>query len=654
MKKVTRIYILLLFPLYLFSQVQKKDTVTRKATITYTQKGNYFSFKSVTPPLIPIAGAPAPNYSYFWEFGDGSYSKKPEPKKKYQQTKSYQVRLNVTNNYDNGKPPKTRPKTVAAVAPLENNPEEPGEEIASLESKDYFQLFPDRDPIPEEEIILVLGYQNPLDYVANGRLYLFYNDKAFKHKNFELLETRSHFGEHNLPETKTVVSHEKNTSSLNVASTENTPTLSSLETIDEEDLEKTLADSKLEFSDLSVWEFENMNPKESRNLFFTFKTTPEMIKDTSATVKMRGIYVPDRNFKTHKKRNLEMEIVTSHDPNKMSSNGFLLDYRKVQNKKIDFKTRFQNNGEGPARTIRLETDIPDMFDKSTLEILDMYPKCPICPKNEVVTYSCLDTIIKQKQIHFTFKNIYLPGSQQKNVMEKDSTKGFVKYALRFGKEFHKEKTQSKTAIFFDKNEPVITNYATTRFLPGKSFGIKAGYNYFPKLINSRSNFLSATLSPYKSFHWHWQVELQQNFHQYETGKTFSEVFVTSKPGAIQLQQTTNYSSFENYRIDIPVLARYSINNYFGVGCGALLHFNGIQKESMYTEEKLYENTSPTTLLKTTQTMTQNQQEFSGWGSGFLLDATVGFSRIGPSVGARYILETKKEFSYWQFYAIWKF
>lgn len=655
MKKVLRIVLFLLFPWYLFSQTTKKDTITRKATIHYTQKANSFGFSSETPPLIPIAGAPAPNYSYFWEFGDGSYSRKPEPKKTYKKAKTYQVNLNVTNNYDNGKPPKTRPKTVAVNELSTQNLEEPSEEIASLETKDYFQIFSDRDPIPDEEVVLVLGYQNPLDYVANGRLYLFYNDKSFKHKNFELLQSRMHFGEKNITDAKTIASRESNTSSQNVASAENFPTITFEKNApDEEDLEKTLAESKLEFSDMSVFEFENMDPKESRNMFFTFKTTPEMIKDTSATVKMRGIYVPDRNYKTHKKRTLEMEIVTSHDPNKMSSNGFLLDYRRVKNKKINFKTRFQNDGEGPARTIRLETDIPDMFDKSTLEILDMYPKCPICPKNDVVTYSCLDTLIKQKQIHFTFKNIYLPGTHQKNVMEKDSTKGFVKYALRFGKEFHKVKTVSKTSIFFDKNEPVITNYATTRFLPGKSFGIKTGYNYFPKLISSKSYFVSATLSPYKSYRWYWQVELQNNFHQYTSEKTVTNEMVSVKPGLNQLLQTTTYTEFENYRVDIPVLARYSINNYIGIGCGTLINFNGIQRETIQREQKLYENSTPTVLLKTKNSTDHDQHNFATFGSGFLLDVTAGFSRIGPSLGARYIIGTSKEFSYWQFYGIWKF
>lgn len=53
-----------------------------------------------------------------------------------------------------------------------------------------------------------------------------------------------------------------------------------------------------------------------------------------------------------------MEIVTSHDPNKMSTNGMFINYRLVRFKRVKFKTRFQNNGEGPARMIRLETDVP--------------------------------------------------------------------------------------------------------------------------------------------------------------------------------------------------------------------------------------------------------------------------------------------------------
>jgi len=38
----------------------------------------------------------------------------------------------------------------------------------------------------------------------------------------------------------------------------------------------------------------------------------------------------------------------------------------------------------------------------------------------------------------------------------------------------------------------------------------------------------------------------------------------------------------------------------------------------------------------------------------LFEVTGGFSRIGPSLGARYVLNFEDNFNYWQFYAIWKF
>ena len=66
-----------------FSQTKVKDTITRRATINYNQNGNTVSFKPETPPLIPIAGAPKPSFSYLWELGDGNYSKEAEPKHVY-------------------------------------------------------------------------------------------------------------------------------------------------------------------------------------------------------------------------------------------------------------------------------------------------------------------------------------------------------------------------------------------------------------------------------------------------------------------------------------------------------------------------------------------------------------------------------------------
>lgn len=650
MKKLLAIFFFLSY-LILFSQTKVKDTITRRANIGYNQKGNAVSFKSETPPLIPISGAPKPSYSYLWEMGDGHYSKEVEPKHVYKKKGTYNARMTVTNNYDNGKPPATRPKKVA----INEIFQEVYKDIASLEDQNGFVIQKNCDPIPEQEMIIILSYQNLENYVSNGKLYLFYNEKQFKNNNFELVDFRTHAGEREIKENTIASVNDLDDSNSYLASSETlAPAKKYKTTATEEDLDATLLEAHKTYKNVSILEFDDSNPTETRNVFYTFKTTPEMIKDTSATVTMRGIFVPNRSFKNHKIKNLEMEIVTSHDPNKMGSNGSFINYRLVRFKRVNFKTRFQNNGEGPARMIRLETDIPDMLDKKTFQIEDMYPKCPICPKGEIPTTSCLDTIIKQKQIFFTFKNIYLPGSNQKNVKEIDSTKGFVKYSIKFNKDFHKIKTKSRTAIIFDKNEPIITNYATTRFLPGISIGAKAGYNLYPNLENSKSYFAGATLSPFKSYRYYWQAELLNSLHSFDNSIVVNEKFIVTANGIRQLQRTTTASNNQNVNCEIPVLVRYNINTYIGVGAGIQANINVSEKENKNQKIETYEGTTDKFLISTTKESNSVYNSFTNLKTGLLFDVTIGAARIGPSLGARYVVNFKEKFNYFQFYGIWKF
>jgi hypothetical protein len=641
----------ILFSIFSIGQTKVKDTITRRANIGFIQNGNQVSFKPETPPLIPIAGAPKPSYSYLWELGDGHYSKEAEPKHVYKNKGTYTARLAVTNNYDNGKPPATRPKKVAINDITDTN----YKDIASIPDQNGFAIIKNCDPIPEQEMVVVVSYQNLENYVSSGKLYLFYNEKQFKHNNFELSDFRTYAGEREVKENLVASTDDLNDSNTFLASAEGTSkTKKYRNTTTEEDLEASLSDANKTYHNVSILEFDDANPGETRNVFYTFKTTPEMIKDTSATVTMRGIFVPNRSYKNHKVKNLEMEIVTSHDPNKMGSNGSFMNYRLVRFKRVNFKTRFQNNGEGPARKIRLETDVPDMFDKKTFQIESMYPECPICPKGEEPTVSCLDTIIKQKQIIFTFKNIYLPGSEQKNVHEKDSTKGFVKYSMKFGEDFHKVKTKSRTAIIFDKNQPIITNYATTRFLPGISIGAKAGYNFYPDLDKSTSYFVGATLSPFKSYRFYWQVEWENALNQYDSKVNVSEEFNTNANGTRQLVRTTTATENKNVNWEIPVLIRYNINNYIGVGAGIQANVNVYSEQNQTITVDTFEGDKENFLISSTTSSNTIKNNFSGFKTGLLFDLTAGFARIGPSLGARYVINFEQNFNYFQVYGIWKF
>ncbi|PXY45154.1 DUF7849 domain-containing protein [Flavobacterium hydrophilum] len=650
MKKLLCCFIFLSSVMVL-AQTKVKDTITRRANISYIQKGNSVTFKPETPPLIPIAGAPKPSYSYLWEMGDGHYSKQAEPKHVYKNKGNYTARLAVTNNYDNGKPPATRPKKVA-VNEIENDPYQ---DIASIADQNGFAIIKNCDPIPEQEMVVVVSYQNLENYVANGKLYLFYNEKQFKNNNFELVDFRTHAGEREVKENTVASVDDLDDTKSYLASADNAVKFKKYKnTTTEEDLEASLKEANTLYHNVSILEFDDANPSETRNVFYTFKTTPEMIKDTSATVTMRGIFVPNRSFKNHKVKNLEMEIVTSHDPNKMGSNGSFMNYRLVRFKRVKFKTRFQNNGEGPARKIRLETDIPDMFDKKTFQIESMYPECPICPKDEEPTVSCLDTIITKKQIIFTFKNIYLPGTEQKNVKEKDSTKGFVRYSMKFGEDFHKVKTKSRTSIIFDKNEPIITNYVTTRFLPGISIGAKAGYNFYPGLDKSTSYFVGATISPFKAYRFYWQAEWVNALNQYNSAVNIATAFDTNANGTRQLIRTTTTTENKNVNWEIPVLIRYNINNYIGVGAGIQANINVASEQNQDIKIETFEGDKENILIDTKTTNNNVKNSFTDFKTGLLFDLTAGFARIGPSLGARYVINFEQDFNYFQLYGIWRF
>lgn len=649
-----------------FSQSKPIDTITAKAKIISVQKKNSFAFKSEKPILNQIAGAPKAFYSSYWEFGDGNFSTKEEPNHTYKEAGDYEVKLWATNNYDSGKTPSTRPQKVKT-----NDKADTSENEIQLMDDDIV-LRRNREPLPDEEFVVILSYKNEKNFVTNGKIYFYYNEKEFKNDNFELVETRNYHKE-NIEEISSDLVYNDDFDANNSAyvSLENQIYSSTKfqDTTIRKNLPLSLEQAKQKFKKGKTITFNNLNPNEQRNVFFTLKTTPEMIKDTSAILKVRSIYVPDSNYENHKIKDMEMEIVTSHDPNKMSTNGMFINYRLVRFKRINFKTRFQNNGEGPATTIRLETDVPDMYDKSTLQIEGMYPDCPICPKNQEVRYSCLDTIVAQKQIIFTFKNIYLPGSEQKNVTEKDSTKGFVRYSLKFGKDFHKVKTKSQTAIIFDKNDPIITNYSVTRFNPGISIGAKTGYNYYPKLENAKSYFVGATVSPYKSYRWYWQSELLFNkldFDEATLTSDLRQVNIQNPIGTIiDVGYERKITSSQTNRIVadiVPVSIRYNINNYVGIGFGPqfsttisstketnqlIQYYQAIQTSTggigigdEIPELKREENTS---IKEKTQVQTQ-----------LFADVTLGFARIGPSLGIRYYKNFKTDFDSWQFYAIWKF
>jgi PKD repeat protein len=643
-------------------QTVKNDTIKRTAVIKVNKNANNVIFTPEVPPLNQVAGAPKAFYTYFWEFGDGNYSKKEKPQHTYKNKGTYKTRLSVTNNYDDGKPPTTRPIEVSIIENSFNTENNENDQL--IAAFDGFRLQTNRDPVPNEEIELVLSYGNDKTYPTSGKIYVFFNEKKYKAKNFELLDVRLYHNENEVAENTIIADTyiEKNkliqSTGISTFLNENLFLADTLH----QNLPLSISKAKDYYHNFKLFDFDNLQANEERNMFFTFKTTPEMLKDTSAVITIRSIYVPERGGDAHKVRTKEMEIVTSHDPNKMAVYDTRLNYRLVRFKRLKYKVQFQNDGEGPASLIKLNVTVPEMLDKSSLEVLDMYPKCQICPEEEV-NYSCLDTIIKKDVITFQFKNIYLPGTAQKGVHDKDSTKGFVKYSLKFGKNFHKKKSKSKTEIIFDKNEPIVTNTSTSRFLPGISIGAKAGYNSFPDLKNSTSYFMGATVSPYKSYKKYLQAEIMIANHNFDelTNLSTQTGQIISNNGVVYdntLLEKIGSLKVEKVNIDlVPISFRYNFNGFIAAGFGPQLSFDISNKQSGTISSRYYfynrdQKGDPIDELSSVEAV-NNSSSFSDIKYAFFGDITLGAARIGPSFGFRYVHHLKAPHTQYHFYAIWK-
>jgi len=634
------------------------DTTARKAPILIEQDNNKVKLSADTPPLQQISGAPNAFYTYFWEFGDGNYSREENPEHVYEEKGEYEVRLQVTNNYDNGKPPPSRPKKVNVGSKTSSEPT-----ASAGDNLNSFDLLKSREPVPEEEMVVVMHYENALTYPTKGKLYLYYNERRFKADNFSLVDIRTHHGEQRLQE-ETLLSGLFNHTVPNQQWASLSPTNNKVwywpvDSSKREHLYITIDESEQHYRDKLILEFKDLAPGAKRNVFFSIKTTPEMIQDTSAIIKMRGVFVPDERSESHQVKDLEMEIVTSHDPNKMAVNDTRINYRLRKSKKIKYKVRFQNNGEGPASTIKLNVDMPGIIDKSTLEVLDMYPKCPICPDNIPVSYSCLDTVLMKDKVSFIFKNIYLPGSNQKGVEAYDSTKGFVKYGVKLDKKAPKINSASRTAIIFDKNDPILTNYAKTYFKPGLSLGVMGGYAEVRGLQNSKDYFFGVTVSPYMPYRGYFQAELMAGIGSYEE---FSHLESRQPFGpGIDLMELEVIDEQRNYKYlnltIVPVSYRYNINRFVGFGAGIQVSTK-LYENVKGTQDLQYFIESPNGVLEPDQTKSRtveiNESEnITRINPGAFIDLNLGKVRIGPLAGFRYVYQLHSPKHLWMFYLNWK-
>lgn len=635
-------------------------------------------FAPVLPPLDQMAGAPPAYYDYYWEFGDGTFGFEKEPLHYYADSSEHEVFFLATGKYDNGKAPKSRKKKTppprekpGGIAALHPGPTALPHESAPLGLKAV------RNPHATEEWVGVVAYANHNPLVLSGKLYLFYNLRDYKNEHFRFIESRTHFGEKEAGGSLTW--HAPLTfDAWAAASPGEFDWYAAMRP--SQSPEEALNKLETEYATSQSWQFTGLQAGDRRHLFVSFEATPEMLADTHAIITMSALLVSD-DQRVVERYDLEMEIVASHDPNYIAVSKRKMGFRRIRRKDLVYKVHFQNNGEGPASTVEITCDAPPGLNASKVKVLDAYPKALLCPQ-QTVAWSCLDTSIQEDKLVFTFRHIYLPGTRQEGVSDRDSTKGFVKFQLIPDKKMKKQAFASRASIVFDKNPPIRTNSAGTDFRAGFSPGVMAGVNFFPSDSALNQFFIGLIAAPYKPYRhfMQWEALLRLRIAMIESTTeidTFSprSYILIENTGDVQFRIVDSILSASQIKDEsafllslVPLQLRKNWTGWLSTGVGLMLNIEFIRKETIYIDKlRRIEYRSPepelnaprelwTPLFEDTHSFYNTTIQNSVMVRPALFaDVHLGMVRKGPAIGIRPVLRLAQQpafyvsvFTYWKF------
>lgn len=643
----------LLWPVFLLcmiSDVKAQTDDTAAVEIEPLIENNRVQLSAPLRPLRQVAGAPASFYTYFWEFGDGTYSFEKEPVHYYKDTGNYEVRLFATNNYDDGKKPNTKPRRI----PVRNR-----SMLADNKTPNFFtgngalEMKTNQMPKPGEDMVLLIGHRGH----SSGSIMLLYNEKQFSTEGFEVADIRTYHREKTTGfdsmwqmDKENLALREGSGGLFTVSGAQWQPWADRIQQLQQ--VKQVMS----AYRKNNIWRVEPAQPGEEQFMFLTVNTLPEMIRDTNAVVTITALFIPDNPAMDMEQFNLELQIVASHDPNRIMLKRKRLNYRFTgKNKENTYKIQFQNTGKGPAKKVAITVTLPGMLNASTIDVVGMKPACTWCD-SAYVNQSCIDTIVTKDSIQFIFNNIYLPGTQQEGVSDPDSTMGYVQYRIRFGKKIKKVSFVSRAAIVFDKNEPVYTNRSVGRFRKGLSPGIILGYGAVPNKFPNRDYTLGFTVSEYAAYKHYLQWELYlQSFKTYEalvSHHTGGDTLFNGRAYKMEYRDTYERVKLLSFEA-VPIHLRYNLSSWISAGAGAVVA-GEIERNTTTIVRAQLNSPNNQGLFMLEGEQGQASESFARWRGGLFGDIQLGMVRVGPAIGFRYTQFVKPSYNRLLFYVSWKF
>lgn len=663
---------LCLFAILLFANLSMSaQTIPdRQADFATRTVGNTVQFEPILPALTQIAGAPQAYYEHYWEFGDGTFSFAEKPQHTYADTSDREVYYLATGKYDNGKAPKSRKKKASVPKEKPKAMADAGSAMPSILQNDLapLGLRAVRNPRAGEELTCVLAYANRTPMVQSGTLHLFFNQKDYKAEHFGFIESRSHFGEKEIAKSMSwhaPLLHYNGWASLETTNDWYAASLPAREP------EEALSELENRYRSNRSWNFEGLQSEELRHLFFSFQATDAMLADTNAIITITVLMISD-DRRVVEQYDLEMEIVASHDPNYIAVSQRRTGFRGIRAKDLVYKVHFQNNGEGPASRVEVTCDVPPGLHAAGLQVIDLYPQCLLCP-DQATSWSCLDTTFLEGKVVFTFQNIYLPGTRQEGLTDRDSTKGFIKYRLLPDKKIRKLSLDSRASIVFDKNPPIRTNGAATAFKPGFSPGLMAGWNIFPDdaaLNHFTIGISAAPFSPYRRFfQYELWIGLPNGAREIESASFRDTVrregqMLPNLPFSATVDSVT--SGFRNateealYFSIVPLQLRKNMTDWLSFGGGLMLNLEFLRRnirETGLIERRVYNdvNEEISDFYLSAEFENNATVKRTKLRAAVFADVHLGLVRKGPALALRPVLRFGEKPSFYvSAFAYWKF
>ncbi len=198
---------------------------------------------------------------------------------------------------------------------------------------------------------------------------------------------------------------------------------------------------------LLTWSFTDLPPLQSLNFTATINTPASVPVGSVASFVADVIPSEDDATPYNNYYNLSRQrVVGSYDPNDKQVRPFIFTPDSIANQSpLDYTVRFQNTGNFPATFVFIKDTLSQNLDPATFRVLSSsHPMTWTMEGPGIVT--------------FRFDNINLPDSTSNEL----ASHGFVKYSIQAKPGLQLgDKIENTAYIYFDFNEPVVTNTTVT-------------------------------------------------------------------------------------------------------------------------------------------------------------------------------------------------